>query len=205
MEGPLNRDEDLLLIRDMIYEGSWNLNLCFFDFPAVLRMKIKAIPIPFSDARVDGLCWSNSPSGEFNGRSAYKLACGVSQLQCNFKGQRIWKLDTLPKIQCFVWKCYMKCLPVKSLLVYQGIAKVNQCKGCGSELETMLHMLRTMPQQKTFWQRPNIDICNDNFFNVDLCSWLKNNLENSLSMMRNQLPWMYFFAFGIWKIWLFRN
>ena len=102
MEGPLNRDEDLLLINDMIYEGSWNLNLCSFDFPAVLRMKIKAIPIPFSDARVDGLCWSNSPSGEFNGRSAYKLACGVSQLQCNFKGQRIWKLDTLPKIQCFV-------------------------------------------------------------------------------------------------------
>ena len=78
MEGPLNRDEDLLLIRDMIYEGSWNLNLCFFDFPAVLRMKIKAIPIPFLDARVDGLCWSNSPAGEFNGRSAYKLASGVS-------------------------------------------------------------------------------------------------------------------------------
>nr|POE67069.1 hypothetical protein CFP56_57973 [Quercus suber] len=86
MEGPLNIDEDLLLIRDMIYKGSWNLNLCSFDFPATLRMKIKAIPIPFLDARVDGLCWSNSPSGEFNGRGAYKLACGVSQLQCNFNG-----------------------------------------------------------------------------------------------------------------------
>ena len=84
MEGPLNRDEDLLLIRDMIYEGSWNLNLCSFDFPTVLRMKIKAIPIPFLDTRGDGLCWANSPSSEFNGRSAYKLACGVSQLQCSF-------------------------------------------------------------------------------------------------------------------------
>nr|POE67068.1 putative ribonuclease h protein [Quercus suber] len=142
MEGPLNIDEDLLLIRDMIYEGSWNLNLCSFDFPTTLRMKIKAIPIPFLDAGVDGLCWSNSSSGEFNRRSAYKLACGVSQLQCSFKGQWIWKLDALLKIQCFVWKCYMKCLPVKSLLVHRGIAKVDQCEGCGSELETILHMLR---------------------------------------------------------------
>lgn len=56
MEGPINIDEDLLLIRDMIYEGSWNLNICSFDFPAVLRTKIKAIPIPFLDAKVDGLC-----------------------------------------------------------------------------------------------------------------------------------------------------
>ena len=73
----------------------------------------------------------------------------------------------------------MKCLPVKSLLVHQGIAKVDQCEGCGSELETILHTLRDCAATKDFWQRANIDICNDNFFNVDLCSWLKNNLENS--------------------------
>ncbi|KAL0007480.1 hypothetical protein SO802_008982 [Lithocarpus litseifolius] len=50
-------------------------------------------------------------------------------------------------------------------------------------------MLRDYAAAKDFWQRVNIDICNDNFFNVDMCSWLKNNLENCSSMMRNQLPW----------------
>lgn len=57
MEGPLNRDEDLLLINDMIYEGSWNLNLCSFDFPAVLRMRSR--PFPFLSQTPKWMVYAN--------------------------------------------------------------------------------------------------------------------------------------------------
>lgn len=52
-----------------------------------------------------------------------------------------------------LWKCYIKCLPVKSMLVHRGIAKVDQCEGCGSESETILHMLKDCAATKTFGKK----------------------------------------------------
>ena len=119
-----------------------------------------------------------------------------------FAGSWIWKVDTLPKIQCFIWKSYFFSLPVKDLLVTRGIAEDSKCEGCGREVETIIHVLRDCDIAKTFWLDTGNERCDNNFFTSDLCSWLKENLRSSTNLVEANVPWGVLFAFGIWGLWI---
>lgn len=71
--------------------------------PPNLLLKIKATPTPlFADGK-DRISWASSPSGEFELKEAYRLAClGEDTPQAGtFMGSRVWKAATIPKIKCF--------------------------------------------------------------------------------------------------------
>ena len=69
---PLNRGEDQLQVKDMILNGMWNLQRISFDLPSVVGRTIGAIPIPISPYTLDCISWAYSPSGNFDGKSAYR-------------------------------------------------------------------------------------------------------------------------------------
>ncbi|KAF3946711.1 hypothetical protein CMV_027050, partial [Castanea mollissima] len=54
--------------------------------------------------------------GRFDTGNAYTLAYGNSVTPVSFSGNWIWKVDTLPKIQMFICKCFLNCIPVKEML-----------------------------------------------------------------------------------------
>ena len=112
--------------------------------------EIKATPISFMASSAKHIIWRSSSSGNFDLKEAYKLACledeGWSSV--SFNGEWIWKVSTIPKIQCFTvlygnasskayWsvECslpgdwiYLMCVPyvmmvLKPLLMLLGIAE----------------------------------------------------------------------------------
>lgn len=74
--GPLNRDENQLQVKDMILDGMWDLHRISFDLPSIVGRTIGAIPIPMSPSTLDCISWAYSPSGNFDGKSAYRIAKG---------------------------------------------------------------------------------------------------------------------------------
>lgn len=142
IQGPLNIGEEQLLVRDIVSNGSWNLHECSFFFHTNLVKKIRAIPIPMFSNISDSLSWVSSSSGRFDTRNAYTLACDNPIMQNPFGGTWIWKVDTLPKIQMFIWKCFLNSIPVKDVLPRTGIELDASCVCCGEGPETIAHVLR---------------------------------------------------------------
>ena len=79
------------------------------------------------------------------------------------------------KSSVFIWKRYLLSLPHKELLLQEALLKtlsVN-CEACGREAETIIHDLQDCEIAKKFWLDTGNMRCSSNFFNSDLCSWLK--------------------------------
>ncbi|KAK7820641.1 putative ribonuclease h protein [Quercus suber] len=123
-----------------------------------------------------------------------ELLKGKGEKLASLKGNG-WKVNTLPKIQCFIWKCYLHSLPVKELLVARGIAENGVCEYCGLGSESIIHVLRDCSFAKNFWTNLNNTLCDEDFFRSELCDWLKCNLKDSKDLAIGQTPWDVQFAF----------
>ncbi|KAK7860170.1 hypothetical protein CFP56_042105 [Quercus suber] len=80
------------------------------------------MPIPRMVACPDRISWKSSPNGSFEMKEAYRLAHGAddSNSQTSGSGEWIWKVWTIPKIRCFIWQCWHRSIPVRSVLVARG-------------------------------------------------------------------------------------
>ena len=93
----------------------------------------------------DKIVWASSPSGAFEAKNAYLIAKGDSTHQSHFAGSWIWKLDSLPKIQHFLWKCHWQSIPIKEVLAGRGYIGDVTCQLCNGKRETIIHLLRDCP------------------------------------------------------------
>nr|POE76898.1 putative ribonuclease h protein [Quercus suber] len=200
------------------FEGKWIWKVdtlpkiqCFIwkcylhSLPVNMGRTIGAIPILMSPSTLDCISWAYSPLGNFDGKSAYRIAKRERGEAGFFEGKWIWKVDTLPKIQCFIWKCYLHSLPVKELLVARGIAENGVCEYCRLGSGSILHVLRDRTFAKNFWTNLNNTLCDEDFFNSRLCGWLKRNLKDSKDLAVGQTSWEVQFSFGIWSLWTHRD
>ena len=164
-----------------------------------------ATPISqFADVS-DKLSWASSPSGKFDTKNAYSIAYNNSLFQNKFYGNWIWKVDTLPKVQMFTWKCYLGCMLVKDVLYKRGIEIDTICGGCGERHETILHVLCDGCIVRKLWEEAGATSYVLNFFNLDLCGWLKVICTSKEVSKMELRPWRIFFTFAIWSLWLNRN
>lgn len=74
IEGPLNKGEDQILLRDIIGFNGCRCNNISFSFPNPLTLEIKATPIPVSNSGTDHMTWISYLSGKFELKKAHKLA-----------------------------------------------------------------------------------------------------------------------------------
>ena len=105
----------MLRIKDVPSLDGWNWNLLQIEVPEDVRRKIQATPFSCVVRNEDKLAWNPSPKGSFDLRSAYLLA-SESLPDSAFQGKWIWKLDTLLRIQTFIWKYMHKSIGGKRLL-----------------------------------------------------------------------------------------
>lgn len=105
VEGPLNRREDSLTIKDVMVDGGWNLATLSFNFPNSVLRNILFTPLHRFSVNEDQKSWISSPNGGFNPKNAYLLAVGEDLKVLDFSGKWLWKLKTLPKNHIFLWKC----------------------------------------------------------------------------------------------------
>ena len=77
----------------------------------------------------DKLAWSGSPKGTFDLKSAYRISMGAECIEL-FSAHWIWKVNTLPRIRNFLWKCAHNSIGVKVCLERRGVSHDTTCPLC---------------------------------------------------------------------------
>ena len=122
-----------------------------------------------------------------------------------FKGQWIWKLKILPRIQLLIWKCMHLSLGVNQCLVDRGLLMEACYLRCHCEVESILHLLRDCPFSRTVWNQLGGCVNNSNFFSMSIQEWLFSNATSKLHHNSGPLPWNLVFLFSLWLLWKDRN
>ena len=122
-----------------------------------------------------------------------------------FRGKWIWKLNTLPRIQSFVWQCIHHSISVRECLTARGMDIDNSCPICRNGPESILHALRDCPSARDIWHQLGVPPSDSVFFVANLKDWLVFNCNSKLRQRAGQLPWFQVFLFAIWMIWKNRN
>ena len=74
VEGPLNRGEELLTIKDLTVDEGWTLASLSFNFPSSLLRNILSTLLRRFAAKEDQRSWISSPIGGFDPKNAYLIA-----------------------------------------------------------------------------------------------------------------------------------
>ena len=102
IHGPLSLADQQQKIKDILKDGVWDWSYLSFEIPLNIKFIIQATPCALNSTGGDKVAWSASAQGNFELRSAYKIAMGDLHDE-EFPGKWIWKVDILPRIQTFVW------------------------------------------------------------------------------------------------------
>ncbi|KAK9989316.1 hypothetical protein SO802_029555 [Lithocarpus litseifolius] len=125
IEGPINKMECKLTVAVVLQGSEWNWAALSFNLPTNIMDRIKAIPIQLFGRKEDTLSWRQSKDREFSIALAYMLAIIDESQDTPFIGEWIWILDTLPRIQSFLWLCHHSCVPVRETLANKGLNVIS--------------------------------------------------------------------------------
>ena len=123
--GPLPRKLCYFEMLEMGELGPIGLLFCvpsqFFHY----RLKFH---VPLCSSCDDIIAWASSSKGSFESKNAYLLSNGTSNNNPSLSRKSIWKLDTLPKIQTFLWKCFLHRIPLRILQRFEVLREMLSAK-----------------------------------------------------------------------------
>lgn len=140
-------------VKDVMLDTRWDWDRMPFVFPSEIQLMLQATSMPLVGRGRDKLAWVNNPKGDFNLKSAYKLAMGTDT-NVAFSANWIWKSMILPCIKTFLWQCVHDSISMKTYLKQRGMINDDCCPICQEEAETILHALRDCVWVKTIWRQP---------------------------------------------------
>ena len=152
IQDPITREASQLEVKDFMIDTGWDWGKIPFDLPIEVRRLIQATPVTLLSRGVDKLAWSGSPKGTFDLKSAYRIAMGAERIE-PFSAHWIWKVNTLPRIRTFLWKCAHNRIGVKVCLERRGVSHDTTCPLCQEGAESILHALRDCPLLKGLWNQ----------------------------------------------------
>ena len=130
----------------------WQAQCLSFDLPEHILNAIKATPLSCSHETEDSLQWAFSKNGFFSLKSAYLLARGLNPLNLDTVSvDWVWKVETYPKIQFFLWLCLHNSVPTGEVLGSRGLRLDTICNLCHQSMETIYHPLRGCGLAQDFW------------------------------------------------------
>lgn len=152
----LMAEQKRLSVRDLVDDATntWNVNLLIQLFGHVNCMYIVANVLPPRDeAGVDKLVFSDSPTGKFSVKHAYK---GITQGEHEHQVSEVWKLiwrkgKILPRIRIFLWKLIHGALPLAKILSSRTSKGNPHCAICNQAEEDVIHMLFLCPFARACW------------------------------------------------------
>jgi ribonuclease HI len=190
----------------LLGNGLVDLTRISFVLPSQLIDSLKAIPLQCWSNSQDTRYWLDSPTGEFNFKSAYQLESNSSGQPSQFAGGKwLWKVSSLPKVKYFIWLCLHNSLSVREVLASRGLNITPLCLRCGTHAESILHLLRDCSDSCAFWQKIGIPSRCISSFGASLYDWLHANCTDQSKKPPHNLPWSILFPIGLWSLWLERN
>ena len=167
--------------------GRWDWSKIPFNLPLGIRDEIQATPIPLIARNNDKLAWKYSPKGSFDMGSAYLIASNLMEAD-SFAGSWIWKLQTLPRIQMFIWRCMHNSIAVKEVVAKRGILIDTSYPMCHSDNESLTHALRDCNMVKPIWLKLGTNCLCPSFFSQGTKDWLISNSNLKSSQNAVGLP-----------------
>ncbi|XP_057789594.1 uncharacterized protein LOC131006452 [Salvia miltiorrhiza] len=150
---------DLLCAKDLMdSDGSrWNNDILNDILKPGDRWKLQA-QISIRPNESDKPFWPRGKLNTYSVKSGYNLAVELN-LRDEASSSRylgdlwkwIWKLEVIPKVKMFMWKCLSNCLPTAKALRSRAIEIDGLCRRCGSCDETLEHALRDCGWVSTLW------------------------------------------------------
>ncbi|KAL0457144.1 UNVERIFIED_CONTAM: hypothetical protein Slati_1053600 [Sesamum latifolium] len=138
--------------------GDWNIRLVRELFWPVDSDLILNIPLSRAGSD-DILVWHFSGTGMFTVRSAYHLACELSNRPCSsdlFEAEhgwwrKLWQAKIPNKIKVFTWKACLNALPTSVNLARRIQGFLAVCPLCQTDGEDVVHPLILCPFARQIW------------------------------------------------------
>lgn len=159
---------------------------------------------PITSRVQDRLAWSGNSRGIFDLESAYSFAT-AEEVTPPFNSGWIWKLETLPKIKTFLWRCQHNSIGVKSCLARRGMDVDEACPICQREPKSIIHAIRDCAWVKDVWLQLDVSTANQEFWTSNLQDWVNLNGKANCSRAQGKPPWKIIYSFAVWSIWRNRN
>lgn len=138
----------------------WNKDLITMMFSEEDKRDIEEIR-PRGAFRKDVYTWDYPKSGQYSVKSGYWVLTKVvnqkgasqevRQPSLDVLYQQVWKTETSPKIQHFLWKCLSNIISVAGNLSYRHILRDAGCSRCPSKIETVNHLLFQCSFARLVW------------------------------------------------------
>ena len=191
--------------------SSWNMNMLrelfhWKDIQIVLRQK----PVVSME---DSLCWALTRNGVYTVKSGYDFISNQVHHDLFKKAEenpslnplflKIWNLHTVPKIKNFLWRLLNGSIAVEDRLRTRGLKNADGCLLCGSESETINHVMFQCSLSRQVWAMSLVPSplngFGDSLF-TNLAHLFDMSTNPSLSpLLREISPWI------LWALWKNRN
>jgi len=153
MNGSLMRGENDLNIRDVASANGWEWRKISMVLPTAIQKESKRCLDPGLLTRRTALSGLPHPMEISISilNSAYLLADQLDNYVSTFNGKWIWKINTLPRVQSFIWMCFHESLATRERLASRGIQIETSCPLCLQAPESIIHMLRDCYLASNCW------------------------------------------------------
>ncbi|KAK4284609.1 hypothetical protein QN277_001415 [Acacia crassicarpa] len=199
----LSQEEAASSVADWVVDGSWDFaRLSGLVSPEIISRLMAHLP-PYEDAGQDLLVWGASKNGLFSLRSAYFLIEDYSHLSVCPGLKEIWAWRGAERIKLFMWRVFFDRLPTNERRSKWGTTS-NLCGHCGTEVESLLHILRDCSYARKLWLKLIKPSCYARFFSCSLEDWLLLNLKDK-GVIGDSSYWCIVFGVSIWLLWGWRN
>ena len=166
IQGPITREASQLEVKDFMIDTGWDWGKIPFELPIKVRRLIQATPVTLLSRGVDKLAWSGSPKGTFDLKNTYRIAMGDEEID-PFPAHWIWKVNTLPRIRTFLWKCAHNSIGVKVCLERRVVSHDTTCPLYQEGAKSILHALRDCPL-RGLWNQLGVLPFNQAFWSSNL-------------------------------------
>ena len=110
----------------------------------------------------DQIIWHYAKNGIYSVKSGHRIAMNnnTNQHIPNFPGNwsAIWKLKLPPRIQLFLWRACMGCIPVHDVLYSRGMQVNSSCPLCNKEPKTVHHALLSSDRIRAYFDSSFVEI-----------------------------------------------
>jgi len=196
-------------VSDLITDsGAWNEGLIrdiFFpvDANAILKLPVMA-------RGEDFWAWEKERHGNYSVKSAYRLQEDVREQQDGDQSEPgvsearqwklVWKLEVPPKVKVFWWRVLHDYLPVRKELHRRHIEPTAHCEICGSDEESIGHVLLDCTVARMFWEEAK-KITRVKVPCLRLESWAIDLMQDNVCPRKDRA----LIICGMWSLWMLRN
>jgi hypothetical protein len=191
----------------MTDSGGWNEELIKHQFVDVDAHAILCTPI--RGAGEDFWSWELEVHGHYSVKSAYRHIYSKQWHQSDQRAasssgdqtwKRIWQLCVPPKVRVFWWRVVNEFLPAKGILHRRHIEPIPNCDVCGSEEESIRHVLLDCTIARRFWEQTRA-LTGVKMTRLHPQTWAWDLINPSHCPERNAA----IILCGMWSLWMGRN